>query len=160
MPAAYEPVHLGPITVSFTVEAEDSNGSVTVSRVDVLAGAGVPFAHSHDAFEETIYGVEGTVTFTIDGEAVDIGPGETVCIRRGQAHSFVAAQGEVSFLAIASPGVFGRAYFQEMADVFAAATGGPPDIQAVHAVMLRHGLTPEPQPLASTAISAPAGGTR
>lgn len=142
--ATYAPVHLGPITISFSVEAEDSNGSVTVSRVDVEAGAGVPFAHSHDAFEETIHGVEGTVTFTIDGEDVDIGPGETVCIRRGQVHSFMAAKDDVSFLAIASPGVFGRAYFQDMAEVFAAAAGGPPELDAIHAVMLRHGLTPAP----------------
>lgn len=144
----YEPVHLGPISVFFSVEAEDSGGSVTISRCDVLAGAGVPFAHSHDAFEETIYGIEGTVTFTIDGEAVDIGPGEAACIRRGQVHSFIAGQDDVSFLAIASPGVFGRAYFQEMAGVFAAAAGEPPDLDAIHGVMLRHGLTPAPPPTA------------
>jgi quercetin dioxygenase-like cupin family protein len=142
MSDAYEPVHLGPITVHFSVEAEDSDGSVTVSRCDVPAGAGVPFAHSHDAFEETIYGIEGTVTFTIDGEGVDIGPGDAACIRRGQVHSFVAGEDDVSILAVATPGVFGRAYFQDMAGVFAAAAGGPPDPEAVHAVMLRHGLTP------------------
>ena len=138
----YEPVNLGPITVHFSVEAEDSDGSVTVSRCDVQAGSGVPFAHSHDAFEETIYGIEGTVTFTIDGEAIDIGPGEAVCIRRGQVHSFVAGEEDVSFLAVATPGVFGRAYFQDVAGLVAAAAGGPPDPDAIHRVMLRHGLTP------------------
>jgi quercetin dioxygenase-like cupin family protein len=144
MPGTYEPVHLGPITIHFSVEAEDSGGSVTVSRCDVDAGAGVPIAHSHDAFEETIYGLEGTVTFTIDGEDFDIGPGEAVCIRRGQVHSFIAGEDDVSFLAVASPGVFGRAYFQDIAGVFAAAAGGPPDPEAIQAVMLRHGLTPAP----------------
>lgn len=112
-------------------------------RLDHLQRHAVPFAHSHDAFEETIYGIEGTVTFTIDGEAVDIGPGEAVCIRRGQVHSFVAGENDVSFLAIATPGAFGRAYFQDMAGVFAAA-GGPPELEAIHTVMLRHGLTPAP----------------
>ena len=71
-----------------------------------------------------------------------IGPGETVCIRRGQVHSFVAGYQGAAFLAIASPGVFGRAYFQDMAGVIAAAAGGPPDPAGVQAVMLRHGLTP------------------
>lgn len=142
----YEPIHLGPITVHFSVEAEDSDGSVTISRCDVSAGSGVPFAHSHDAFEETIYGIEGTVTFAIDGEAVDIGPGEAVCIRRGQVHSFVADEEDASFLAIATPGVFGRAYFQDIAGVFAAAAGGPPDPDAIHRVMLHHGLTPAASP--------------
>lgn len=144
MSSKYEPVQLGPVTVHFSVEAEDSGGSVTVSRCDVVAGAGVPFAHSHDAFEETIHGVAGTVTFTIDGEDVAIEPGETVCIRRGQVHSFMAGEEDASFLAIATPGVFGRAYFQDMARVFADAAGGTPDPEAIHAAMLRHGLTPAP----------------
>lgn len=46
------------------------------------------------------------------------------------------------FLAIATPGVFGAPYFQDMADVLA--TGSPPDPAAIKAVMLRHGLTPAP----------------
>jgi quercetin dioxygenase-like cupin family protein len=142
MSGTYEPIHLGPNTIRFSVDAEDSNGSVTVSRCDTEAGAGVPFAHSHDGFEETIYGIEGTVTFTIDGEDVEIGPGEAVCIRRGQVHSFLAGEEGAAFLAIASPGVFGRAYFEEMAEVFGAAAEGPPPIESIHAVMLRHGLSP------------------
>jgi len=32
---------------------------------------------------EPIYGVEGVVTFTVEGKPVDIGPGETCFIRRG-----------------------------------------------------------------------------
>jgi hypothetical protein len=46
------------------------------------------------------------------------------------------------FLAIASPGVFGPAYFQEVGEVVAASAGGPPDYAAVAQVMLCHGLTP------------------
>jgi hypothetical protein len=49
---------------------------------------------------------------------------------------------DATFLAIASPGVFGPAYFQEVGEVVAASAGGPPDHAAVAQVMLRHGLTP------------------
>jgi quercetin dioxygenase-like cupin family protein len=147
-PTPSEPIRLGPITVTFSVEAEASNGTVTVSRCDVRDGAGIPIAHSHDGFEETIYGLEGVTTFTLDGEDVEVGPGDTVCIRRGVVHSFMANQGDVSFLAIATPGVFGPAYFHELADVIASATDGPPDPAAIAAVMLRHGLTPAPQAVA------------
>ncbi|MGH2937745.1 MAG: cupin domain-containing protein [Solirubrobacterales bacterium] len=115
----------------------------SASRCDVGGGAGLPVPHSHDAFEETIYGLEGVTTFQVDGDAVPVGPGDTLCIRRGQVHSFIAEGGDVSFLAIATPGVFGSAYFLELAEVLAAADG-PPDPQAIGAVMLRHGLTPVP----------------
>lgn len=139
---SFDPIYLGPITITFTVDAEMSNGSATMSRCDVLAGAGLPVPHSHDAFEETVYGLAGVTTFSVDGEEMAIGPGDTLCIRRGQIHSFMAGDEDVSFLAIAIPGVFGPAYFLELADVIAAAGDGPPDPAAVAQVMLRHGLTP------------------
>jgi quercetin dioxygenase-like cupin family protein len=143
---SFDPINLGPIpiTITFMVDAEMSNGSATVSRCDVAAGAGIPLAHSHDAFEETIYGLEGVTTFTVDGEEIEVGPGDTLCIGRGQVHSFVAGSADVAFLGIATPGVFGPEYFLEVAAVVAAGEG-PPDPQAMAAVMLRHGLTPVPE---------------
>ena len=60
-----------------------------------------------------------------------------------RSNSFIAGDADASFLAIATPGVFGPDYFLEIAAVFAAADG-PPDPQAMAAVMLRHGLTPVP----------------
>jgi hypothetical protein len=53
-------------------------------------------------------------------------------------------QGDVSFLAIATPGVFGPGYFHELGAVVraAAAAGGPPDPAAMAEVMRRHGLMP------------------
>jgi len=140
--ATFEPINLGPITVTFAVDADQSNGTVTVSRCDVAAGAGVPLAHSHDGFEETIHGLRGTTTWTLDGEEVEVGPGDTICIRRGVVHSFVAGDEDTSFLAIATPGVFGPQYFQDLADLIAGAAGAPPDREEVAAVMRRHGLTP------------------
>jgi quercetin dioxygenase-like cupin family protein len=136
-----EKIELGAITVQFLVEEEDSGGSATVFECTVPAGARVPAPHSHDGFEETVYGLEGTCTWTIDGQTVDIGPGDAVCIRRGQVHGFDnQSDADMKFLAIASPGVFGPAYFRDMAAVLAA--GGPPDLGALMDVMRRHGLTP------------------
>ncbi len=144
MPKTFDPIDLGPITVTFSVDAEMSNGSATVQRCDVGAAAGVPLAHSHDGFEETIYGLSGVCNFIVDGEEIAVGPGDTLCIKRGQVHSFMAGDADVSFLAIATPGVFGPEYFLELQEVIAAAAGGPPDPAAFAAVMRRHGLTPAP----------------
>jgi quercetin dioxygenase-like cupin family protein len=140
--ASHEPIDLGPITVTFSVVAEESNGTVTVLRCDVAAGAGIPLAHSHDGFEETIYGLEGVTTFTVDGEDVAVRPGDTLCIRRGAVHSFVVGDRDAAFLAIATPGIFGPAYFLDLQDLVRAAAGGPPNPADVAAVMQRHGLTP------------------
>jgi quercetin dioxygenase-like cupin family protein len=97
--------------------------------------------HSHDAFEETIYGLEGVCTWTVGGEVHEIGPGAAVCIPRGVIHGFENRGGvDAKFLAVATPGVFGPDYFRDVAAVLSA--GGPPDPAAVAAAMRRHGLTP------------------
>jgi quercetin dioxygenase-like cupin family protein len=142
MPKA-KPIPVGALTMTFHVEAEQSNGSLTVFEVDVPVGARVPAPHSHDEFEETIFGLRGTTTWTVDGSEIAVGPGESVCIRRGVIHGFVNdSDHEATFLAIASPGVFGPAYFREIGAVLASAGGGSPDPGAVADVMRRHGLTP------------------
>jgi quercetin dioxygenase-like cupin family protein len=146
--STHDPINFGPITVTFSVLAEESNGSVTVQRCDVAAGGGVPLAHSHDGFEETIYGLEGVTTWTVDGETIAVRPGDTLCIRRGAVHSFMVYDNDAAFLAIATPGIFGPQYFLDIQEVVRAAAGGPPDIAKLAAVMEHHGLTPVPAPVA------------
>ena len=136
-------ITVGELRVRFLVEAGDSNGSAAVFECYVPAGSRMPAPHRHDGFEETIYGLQGITTWTLDGDTVDIGPGEAVCVRRGQIHGF-ENRGEVdaTFLAVATPALFGPAYFREIAEVLASSAGGPPDLAAITEVMRRHGLTP------------------
>jgi quercetin dioxygenase-like cupin family protein len=112
---------------------------------EVPAGAKVPVAHSHDAYEETIYGLEGVLTFTVEGRATEIRPGDALCIPRGAIHRFDNAHpGNAKMLAIVSPGILRPDYFREIAAVAAASAGRPPDPAAIAEVMRRHGLTPAP----------------
>ncbi len=136
-------IGLGDIEVRFLVESDESHGAATVFECEIRPRAKVPAPHSHDGFEETVYGLTGVTTFTVDGETRDLGVGDALCIQRGQVHQFVN-DGAVDscFLSVATPGVFGPDYFLEIRDVLAAATGGPPDLGALMEVMQRHGLTP------------------
>ena len=136
-------INLGGIDIEFLVEAQDSGGAATVFECTVAGGATVPPPHSHDAFDETVYGLDGVLTFTIDGRTRQVGPGDSVCIRRGQVHQFVNSRDvDAKFLSVATPGVFGPDYFTEIRDVLSATAGRPPDVGALLEVMRRHGLTP------------------
>ena len=138
-------ITVGALGVRFLVEAADSNGTASVFECYVPANAKMPAPHSHDGFEETIYGLEGATTWTISGETVEIGPGEAVCVPRGRIHGFENhGSVDAKFLAIATPAVFGPSYFREIGEVLAASAGGPPDLGAIGAVMRRHGLAPAP----------------
>jgi quercetin dioxygenase-like cupin family protein len=83
-----EIIRVGPIGIRFILEAADTNGSVAMFEFTVPVGAEVPVPHYHKAYDETIYGGEGVVTFTVEGKPVDIGPGETCFIPRGAVHGF------------------------------------------------------------------------
>ena len=145
--ASTEMIQVGALSVRFLVEAADSNGSASVFECFVPADSKMPAPHSHDAFEETIYGLEGVTTWVVDGRTFDIRPGEASCIPRGAVHGFDnQATEDAKFLVVASPGVMGPDYFREIHDVLAANPGGPPDLAKVAEVMRRHGLTPAPPP--------------
>ena len=140
-----EDIRLGQLAVRFLVEGKESGGSVAMFEFDVPAGAKVPVAHSHDGYEETIYGLEGVLTLTVDGRKSEVGPGDVLCIPRGAVHRFDNFHSAgARMLAVVTPGILGPEYFREIAAIARAAAGGPPDPAAIGAVMRRHGLTPVP----------------
>ncbi len=138
----HKEIKVGGIAVRFLVEGEESGGSVAVFEFDVPAGTTVAAAHSHDGYEETIYGLEGVLTWTIEGAPIDIGPGQALLIPRGALHRFDNTRdADAKALAVVTPGLLGPDYFREVAAILDAAAGGPPDFAALGQVMARHGLT-------------------
>ncbi|HET6848612.1 MAG TPA: cupin domain-containing protein [Gaiellales bacterium] len=139
-----EDIQVGPLAIRFLVDAEASSGSATAFEFTVPAGSRVPVPHSHDAYEETIYGLDGVLTWTVDGEEIAVAPGEAICIRRGIVHGFENRGGaNARALAVVTPGVLGPEYFRDLRAVIETAAG-PPDPAAMAEVMQRHGLTPAP----------------
>jgi len=135
-------IKVGEITIRFLVEGEQSGGSLAVFEAHVPAGARVPVAHSHDGYEETIYGVNGVLTWTVEGTPIEVGPGDALLIPGGAVHHFDNLGGvDATALAIVTPGILGPDFFREVAAVLDATGGGPPDLAAIAAVMARHGLT-------------------
>jgi len=140
-----EIIRVGQIEVKFLLEAADTNGSVSMFEFTVLVGAKMPLPHSHKHYDETIYGVEGVVTFTVEGKPVDIGPGESCFVPRGAVHGFNnLKQTDVKALAIITPALLGPDFFRQAAAIVNA--GGPPDVEKLEAVMLKHGLVPAMPP--------------
>jgi quercetin dioxygenase-like cupin family protein len=138
-------IRVGQVAIRYLLEGAATGGALAVFEFDVPAGAKVPIAHSHDGYEETIYGLEGVLTWTLAGQQQEIGPGQVLCIPRGVVHRFDNASGaDTRMLAIVTPGVLKSDFFREMAGVIAAATGGPPSPAALGEVMRRHGLSPAP----------------
>jgi quercetin dioxygenase-like cupin family protein len=139
-----EMIRIGTLEIRFLVTGADSNRSVAVLEMTVPAGdklAAPP--HSHDAYEETIYGTEGTLTWTVGGNVIEVGPGQALCIPRSAVHQFANHGSEDAKVLVAiSPAAIGPEFFRESAEVINAAAGGPPDHVKLMAIMRRYGLTP------------------
>jgi len=89
--------------------------------------------------------LEGVLTFTVAGNPIDIGPGETCFVPRGVVHGFNnLAQTEAKGLAVITPALLGPEFFRDAAAIVNA--GGPPDVEKLKAVMAKHGLVPATPP--------------
>lgn len=139
-----EAIRLGPLVVRFLITGENSNGTIAAFEL-LVPGAqrlAAP-AHSHDHYEETIYGIEGVLTWTVDGKQIGVGPGEALCIPRGAIHRFDNnGTQDVKALCVITPAAIGPEYFRESAEIVNAAAGRPPDRAKMAEIMRRHGLTP------------------
>jgi quercetin dioxygenase-like cupin family protein len=143
-----EVIRVGQIEIRFLLEAADTNGSVAMFEFTVPVGAKMPLPHSHKNYDETIYGIEGVVTFTVEGKVMDIGPGQSCFIPRGAVHGFNNLQPtDAKALAIITPALLGPDFFKETAAIVNA--GRPPDIEKLKAVMAKHGLVPAMPPVVS-----------
>ena len=141
MPQEKEIVRIGQIEIRFLLERKDSNGQLAMFEFTVPAGAKVPLPHSHERYDETIYGLEGVLTFTINGKPTEIAAGETCFIRRGVVHGFNnLSTANAKALAVVTPALIGPGFFREMAAI--VNSGGPPDLEKIKAVMTRHWLVP------------------
>jgi quercetin dioxygenase-like cupin family protein len=133
-------IRIGGLLLRFLRTKHDTAGALDMFEMTVQPNARMPVPHSHRDWEETVYGLAGTLTFTIAGDDVEIGPGDTAFIPRGVVHGFDNRSGApATCLSVLTPGVLGPEYFRELA---AAIASGQPDPAIMLGIMARHGLVP------------------
>jgi quercetin dioxygenase-like cupin family protein len=107
-----EVIRIGQLSIRFLIESGDSDGALAMFEFTVPVGAKVPVPHYHKEYDETIYGLEGVLTFTVDGKGRDIGPGESCFIPRGAVHGFTNLKQTVAkVLAVVTPALIGSEIF-------------------------------------------------
>ena len=124
-----ETIDYGPLAVRFLLTGDDSTGSIAAFELAVGGGQRLAApAHSHDHYEETVYGLDGVLTWTVNGLPIEVGPGAALCIPRGAVHRFDnLGSRDAKALCVVTPAAIGPQYFREMRDVVKAAAGGSPD---------------------------------
>jgi quercetin dioxygenase-like cupin family protein len=135
-----ELIDLGSLKLKFLRSKDETSGSLDLFEMTVQPNARMPIPHYHDRWDETIYGLDGTSVWRVDGKDIEIAPGKTVFIPRGIVHGFAnRSAAPASCLCVLSPGVLGPQYFREMAGLMSS---GTPDPARMKETMLRYGLIP------------------
>lgn len=149
-------ITVGAITVRFLLDKEQTNGAMDLFEFTVPPAARVPMPHFHRDFDEASVGLEGTLTWIVDGIESAMGPGQHLFIPRGAVHHFVN-RGSVNarVLAVLTPGVAGRGFFRDAGGAIAAAGGQPPAPETMRAIFARYGVVAVPE-----ALQSPAPATR
>ena len=113
-----ETIKIGPLGIRFLLTGDDSNGSVSVFEVLVPVGQKLAApAHKNDAYEEILYGIEGVLTWTVDGTPIEVGPGRRCASPEARCTASTTSDEDAKQLAVISPAIMGPAYFREAAEV-------------------------------------------
>jgi quercetin dioxygenase-like cupin family protein len=103
--------HLGGL-VTTRAAAEDTNGSLAVVEERAARGYTTP-PHVHRREDETLFVIDGTLEYTVDGVTATAGAGEAAFLPRGRPHTFAVVSAQAHFLVIITPGGFER-FFGEV----------------------------------------------
>src|SRR5712664_2960855 len=106
------------------------SGDVVMFEFVVPPAGRVPAAHFHREVDEVVYGLEGTLTSTVDGQKHELRKGDSLFVPRGSVHVHENLHADtVRVLTVLTPGSIGRRYFEEVAAVVNG--GGPPDMARI-----------------------------
>jgi quercetin dioxygenase-like cupin family protein len=140
-----ELIQVGQLQIRFHGHRAHTGGHADIYEVIIPEGAKVPLAHHHVDVDEVITALEGTVTYRIGDEVLELRPGESAFSPKGVTHQFDNRHpGTARMLITATPARMGPEYFREVAAVLIP--GKPPDLGKLAAVMNKYGLEPVPMP--------------
>lgn len=134
-------VQIGSLELHFLVDETQGSGSVVMFEFLVPANARVPAPHYYRDVDEVVYGLEGTLTTTLDGQKHELRKGDSLLLPRGSIHHHENLHSETArALIVLTPGSIGRRYFEEVAQE--VNLPGKLDLAKIQEIMLRHGLVP------------------
>lgn len=124
LPGGGKSYQIGRMTMTFKTTAEPDWNAYTVCEAiePPASGAGL---HRHPTYDETFIICEGHYDFQLGEKMLKLGPGDTVFVPRGTAHSFICTGRETGRqLIISSPGGIFDAFVAEVASSMVD-TGSP-----------------------------------
>jgi quercetin dioxygenase-like cupin family protein len=152
----HKTIHVGEMSVTFLKTRHETDGVLDLFELTIPPLARVPFPHIHRKYDETIFGVNGTVTWTLGDQPTEVRRGVTLFIPRGTPHSYANRTHKTArILCLQTPGTMGPEYYLEVAALFR--NSPHPDVAGIAAVMSRYGVVPVTTQKESLILTHPKG---
>ncbi len=137
---AGEAVDLGSLGVVWKIEGFESEGRFSVVEHPIPPRTLAAPLHFHHREDEYSFVLEGTLGGLLGDEVAEAGPGSWVFKPRGEWHTFWnAGEAPCRIIEVISPAGFEN-YFREVAQLFAEANGGLPDLVRFAGINERYDL--------------------
>jgi quercetin dioxygenase-like cupin family protein len=144
----HQTIRVGEMNVTFLRTRHETAGTFDLFELTIPPFARVPLPHIHRKYDETIFGVDGTMTWTLQGEgedkSIEVRRGTTLFIPRDTPHFYAnRTHTTARILCLQTPGVLGPEYYLEIAALYRASPH--PDLAGISTVMGRYGVVPVTQ---------------
>ncbi|WP_263382533.1 cupin domain-containing protein [Granulicella arctica] len=129
------------MTITFIKSRHETAGCLDAFEVTIPPSVHLVIPHFHRHYDETVFGVDGITTWTIDGVVTQLHPGQQLFVPRGSHHTYANLHPHSSrMICLVTPGLLGPEYFQELS--YAMDEDGPMDHAAIGLIMSRYGVIP------------------
>lgn len=123
----------------------DTGGHASMFHITAPPLSGPPL-HRHEREDEWFYVLEGRITAEVDGQRIELAPGDSAFLPRGSAHTYQNfTEVNARMLVMTTPGGFDR-FFTECSAMSQGVA--EPDLAAVARLMNQHGMELLGPPLA------------
>jgi quercetin dioxygenase-like cupin family protein len=137
-------IRVGELSVTFLKTRHETGGAFELFELTIPAFARVPLPHLHRKYDETIFGVDGSMTWTLCDKPTEVRRGNTLFIPRGTPHSYAnLTHTAARILCLQTPGLLGPEYYLEIAALYR--TSPHPNLAGIGAIMSRYGVVPVTQ---------------
>lgn len=141
----HETIRVGEMSVTFLKTRHETNDAFDLFELTIPPFARAALPHIHRKYDETIFGVDGTMTWTLHKDGHDepnvVRPGTTLFIPRGTPHYYAnRTHTAARILCLQTPGILGPEYYLEIAFLYSGSHH--PDLAGIGAVMSRYGIVP------------------
>ncbi len=137
----HETIRIGPMSVTFLKTRHETGGVFDLFELTIPPLSHVPMSHIHRKYDETIFGLDGHMTWTLDDKPNVVNKGVVLQIPRGVPHFYENRHHTAArVLCLQTPGVIGPEYYKELASHYSQ--DGIADIASLATTMTRYGIVP------------------